>query len=50
MAFWQYNQDLSLIFEANTQLELAKNSQLGPSYEIDSLYLLFQVLSGFALS
>ena len=37
MALWQRNQDLGLISKENTQPGLAKNSESGPSREIDLL-------------
>ena len=49
MALWRRNQDLGLIPEVNTQPGLAKDSQSGPSCEINLLYPLSQVPSGFAL-
>ena len=48
IAFWQCNQDLSLISKINTQRGLAKDSQSGSSYEINPLYPLSQVLFGCA--
>lgn len=49
MALWRRNQGLGLIFEANTKLGLAKDSQSSPSCKIDPLYPLSQVSSGYAL-
>ncbi len=46
MALWRRNQNLGLIPEANTQPSLAKDSQSGPSCEIDTLCPLSQVPSG----
>lgn len=50
MALWRRNQGMGLIFEANTQLELAKNSQSGANCKIYPFYPLSQFPSGFAPS
>lgn len=46
MALWQRNRDLGIISEANTQSWLAKDSESGPTPEINPLYPLSQVPSG----
>lgn len=46
MALWQRNRDLGIISEAKTQSWVAKDSESGPTPEINPLYPLSQVPSG----
>lgn len=38
ISFWQCNQDLGMIFEANAKPGLIKNPESGPAAKIDPLY------------